>query len=501
MPKFNIYKIENTQKANLIEKITSVGLVHTSNKEIGNYNFDFYLSVTPDEIPIWWVDYYKDFIDQEEDVTNKVNFALLLIHDDQKCYAISLGKTHFYIKPYCDSDFGINMAERIINVNDLRLKNSKFYKTKKSKTVTSYLSNTELDYDSGESLHYLRAKTIDSTLWGNIASFGQSMLLTLDINTNQLAQLITLIEQTLHQPAITNIPKAEKITDPEEIANLDALLVQSILDEDDSSVDYQNIVLSGVDFIFSENNQYQYILKGTDIIGEIINDLSIQTLRDFVAENTIDLTQNISNINIRIIREEGRNSSKSLKMVLEYMTEDRECLIDGAWHKFNQSYIDLLKDYVRQIKINEHDQNFDIDINNQITETEFNEKLENNGYLNLHTSNHYIGGFTIETTDLLKDNTLYFVKKGTPQKLNYVIDQALNTLNVLKNNIYLIQDNNGVDIEVKKICLWLIIKRVNTIETLDEIQSIIFLMKLMHLSKEIQDNRLDKLEININYIR
>ena len=54
----------------------------------------------------------------------------------------------------------------------------------------------------------------------------------------------------------------------------------------------------------------------------------------------------------------------------------------------------------------------------------------------------------VEKMDLYKEGTLYFVKKGNPQKLNYVIDQALNTLKLLKNNEFIIEEN-GVEMEVK----------------------------------------------------
>jgi len=500
MPKFNIYRIEIDKKDALVEKINSVGLDLTGSQINNNYTFDFYLSTNPEDIPIWWTDYYSEFIDSDHTITNKVNFGLLLISDSISCYAVSLGKSHFYIKPFCDTDFGINLAERIIDTKDLRLKNSKFYKTQKNKTITSYLSNTELSYDSGESLHYLKAKTNNTVLWGSIASFGQSVLFTLDLQVNQLTDLITRINQTLLSPTITSIPKAEKISNETDIANLDNTLVDNILDENNSNVDYQNIVLSGTDFIFSDNYQYQYLLKGTNFISETLENLTIDNLRFFVNEHSIDLYTNLNNIKIKVIREEGHNYTKSLKVILEFMTDERECLIDGNWHKFNQSYIDLLKSYVREIKINTHDPNLDIPIDNQIDETQFNTNRVDDGYLNLHTANVRIGSFVVEQMDLYKNGTLYFVKRGTPQKLNYVIDQALNTINLLKNNVFKIQNDNE-ELEVNKICLWLLMDRVTQVNTLDQIRSIIFLMKMMHLSKEIQDNRLEKLELNINYVR
>jgi hypothetical protein len=101
--------------------------------------------------------------------------------------------------------------------------------------------------------------------------------------------------------------------------------------------------------------------------------------------------------------------------------------------------------------------------------------------------------------DLYRDETLYFVKKGTPQKLNYVIDQALNTVNLLRNNESKIT-YNGAELAVKKINIWLLISRNTDIMKISDLNSLIFLMKLSNLYQEVVDFGLT-LEINYNYIR
>ena len=147
MPKFNIYKIIRNSKNDLISKLINVDLELVGSKMIDNFTLEFYLSTEPDEVSIWWAEYYRSFFEHEELPENKIYFGCLLIYNDDIIYAISLGKTHFYLKEYCDLEFGIKLAERIIDVNNLRLKNSKFYKSKRNKSITSYSNNTELDYD------------------------------------------------------------------------------------------------------------------------------------------------------------------------------------------------------------------------------------------------------------------------------------------------------------------------------------------------------------------
>src|SRR5690606_34624570 len=124
-----------------------------------------------------------------------------------------------------------------------------------------------------------------------------------------------------------------------------------------------------------------------------------------------------------------------------FITQDRETLIDGKWHKFNQSYLNLLNEKVKRITLN-HIENYDYNV--RITEDQFNNDREVDGYINLHTENIVLARrYKVEKMDLYKDQTLYFVKKGNPQKLNYVIDQAMNTLKLLKNNEFIIEENGN----------------------------------------------------------
>lgn len=494
MPKLNIYKINIVNKTALINKLHSVNLEQTGNIEINNYQLEFYLSTNPDSVEIWWTEFYNRFIQNIPPPENLIYYGCLLIHNNEICYVISLGKTHFYLKDFCDSEFGINLAERIIDIDNLRLKNSKFYKSKKNKTITSFSNNTSLDYDSGESLHFLKSKTINPSQWGNIASFGHSVQLNLDINIDELPSLISRIESKLRDPVLTNFPKAELIKDSAEIERLDLLVSTAILNSD-PNVGNEEFDLSGIDFIFTDNATFEFKLKGGESQSEIYADLSIENLKEYIVQNNIDLLRNLNNIQVKFLREEGRNFTKNVKTILQYITDDRETLIDGKWHKFNQSYINLLNDKVKKIPLN-----YDPTKNHTgtIDEAEFNNDREDDGYRNLHTENIVLARrYKVEKMDLYKDNTLYFVKKGTPQKLNYVIDQAMNTLKLLKNNEFVITEN-GDRMEIKKICLWFLTDRVNNIDNLSDFNSLIFIMKLNDLYKEVTDSTL-LLECYINY--
>jgi len=164
MAKFNLYKINIDQKENLVKKIESVGLKKIGNKTIDGFILDFYFSNEPEPIPIWWTEVYNDFFGELEKPQNKIYFATLLVYNSQIVYAVSLGKSHFYLTHFCDSDFGLNLAERIADDANPKIKNSKFYKSRKNKIITTYQEGSGIDFDSGESIHYLRAKQLIKVL-------------------------------------------------------------------------------------------------------------------------------------------------------------------------------------------------------------------------------------------------------------------------------------------------------------------------------------------------
>lgn len=495
MPKFNIYKINRTNKDALINKFNNVGLEQSEVARISNFNLVFYISRNPDSVEIWWADFYSQFLTNLPTPENLIYFGCLLIYNENICYAISLGKTHFYLKEYCDTEFGINLAERIIDVENMRLKNSKFYKSRKSKTITSFSNNTSLDYDSGESLHFLKSKTINQALWGKVASFGHSVQLSLDISIGDLPSVIQRIESKLTERPLANFPKAEIIKDENEKERLD-LLVANAISEIDPNVGNDEFDLSGVDFVFSDNASFRFKLSGSDIESEIYDELSIENLKNFVENNGIDLQRNLNSIQVKFLREEGRNFSKPLKSILQFITPNRETLIDGKWHKFNQSYINLLNEKVKKITLNYQPT---LNYSRMISETQFNTDREAEGFINIHTENVVLARrYKVEKMDLYKEGTLYFVKKGNPQKLNYVIDQALNTLKLLKNNEFIIEEN-GLEMEVKKINLWFLVERVNDVNDLSDFNSLIFIMKLNDLYREVVDAGLT-FECNINYL-
>lgn len=482
--KYNLYKIPLRNKDYLVSKLEFVGLTLAKSRTVSGFQMDFYFSDTPDEIDIWWADLYEDFLDElDAPPQNSVYFATLLIFNEAVCYAVSLGKSHFYLKQFCDASFGLNLAERIIDESNLKVKNSKYFQSKRSKTITSYQDETNFTYDTGESMHYIKAKTIDEEIWGKIASFGTSVQLGLDILPDSLPEKIREIESKLAEDSIIQLPKADLVKDKAQQVELDNRLELAIRHSSDATVEIEEFSVSGIDFIFTDNANYRLFIKNNknSTLTEVV-ELTLIELQSFITKYGIS---NLNSIMLSVEREHGRNYSKPLKQVLEYVDSDRYCLIGGKWHQFNRSYVDYLQREVDMIEIIDQSA---YNISSGTTEHDFNTaRQENDGYVNVDKDLVVLASrFKVEKMDLFKDSTLFFVKKGTPQKLGYVVDQSINTINLLQNN----ESNitvNGQDEKITKVCLWLILERTTNISKISELNSIIFLMKLTNWRKKAVD--------------
>jgi len=182
--------------------------------------------------------------------------------------------------------------------------------------------------------------------------------------------------------------------------------------------------------------------------------------------------------------ENSKPWSHPLKCFLDFVDSEESCaLINGQWHHFNMEYLTLLNKDVNRIPI-EYESQFDIE--KSISEDSFNKELaESHKYFNFDKDFESLpGGHTLEKMDLYKSNSLYFVKIGAPQKLGYVIDQAMNTVKLLQNREIKIEIH-GKRKKIKNIILWIIVPRKRQIEKLSEFRSLIFKMKLVEWRRTV----------------
>lgn len=501
MPKYNIYKIKKSKEQDMIKKLEQVGLVKTYQERIDNMNCTFYFSSNPTNKPVHWVALYQDFLSKysESELSNQNYFGAFILRDDYICYVVSLGKTHFYLKEFCHLDFGIEMGMRIIDKNSIDLKNSRLFGGNRKKSIVSYQSNTSIELDSGEAITYLKGKTVSDT-WGRKVSCGNSVHFSVkNLKPVDLPVFVKRIEEKLQDEKLFEIPSSQEVREKQTIDQLDRQLVENIRNNQ-SMISMEEQFLSGVEFIFLKDCDLKLKVKGG---WEAIDpDISMEDFNLLLEKNEIELeAENLDNIKIRASTESGSVFTNNIRHYVDFVDEEYHFLQDGKWYRFNQTYIDFLEEAVDSIHFHiRHEHNFNTKdfkrFMSGLSETEkkkwyaeryFNEvQMRRHGFKNFDRDIGKYDKYKMEFTDLYKDDTLYFVKMGTPQKLGYVIDQSLATVNYLVQNqreIYIGDDL----LKPKNICLWLILERKTEIEKITDLRSFIFLIKINEWRRTIEN--------------
>ena len=515
MSKYNIYKIIPEKTSELLSKLASVNLQGQEPKTIDHYTMQLFFPDKPDEKDVPWFEQYKNFIDDKaQEIKNKNYFAVLLISKENKViYAVSLGKSHFYLQEFCDLDFGVNIGTRILNEKSVNSKNAKIFGSTKKKSLIIYKPNTPIDIESGESVMYIKGKTIDEGKWGKSLICGTSAYFSIkDFNPTSLPKLINLVEETLKAEPLFNIPRANWINNFAEIKDLDLELIMSLKNKSEN-VEVEEQSLSGVDFIFKKDLNLS--VKFDDRNRWIpIEDQTIPTLINIFKDNGFILTpENIDTVKIKATPDEGSSYTRNIRFFIDYVNEDHYFLNLGKWYKLNQDYVNYLFSELDRIEIIQGPIKFSSkqfksfvdtlkdrkELKNWYQEKYFNEKeCTKHGFINLDRELVEFDGFSLEVADLYKDNAIYHVKIGNLSKQNYLLQQCTASLKHLKDKKFKLM----IEKEEKKITtinLWSILDRKTPIGSLKDLKSFIFLSELLDCYKTIRNAGLEA-RIIIDYI-
>jgi hypothetical protein len=507
------YSIFLIEKGNVLSLKTALKtkMKITSKKKIAQNTFTFFFSEKPPDTPVHWMDIYKPFLPKLKQRYNQVYFGVLLVEvKGGRAFAVSLGKAHFYVEPYCDTEFGLDLAERIADPTEIKEKGSKHLFNIKNQSIVSYRKSSEVsDYESGEFYRRLVASTISEAQWGKRVAFGENIHFNLAIKPIDLSPFLICIQKTLAKRIKVEIPRVKQIKEVTIIKKLERALIKA-LNQLSTKKDDEDLVLTWKDKFFNDDSQFYVYARGNKKDKQKLTAFDIQSLKFFAKSNNILIGDELNNLQIEIVDADGYSAARSLKFFVDYTDDKGNCFLDGKWQHFNQSYIDYLKKFVDSVEVEYNPkQNLSkkklaafLAKNKEFyAEQYFNLLREKEGYINKDRDIILLDKkYRVECMDLYKGRCLFFVKIGTLQKLSYVIDQAKNTLLLFKSKQVKIQVKQS-NIRPKQICLWLILDRRTEVEKLSDLDSLIFHTKLtewIHLSKSMNMTPIVKVNYKID---
>jgi len=476
--KINVFSVPDGNVSALRAKFDQVGLtvIHAATDGVWETLFYFSVEQTPAEIP--WVRTFAEFFGNSHP-QNLIYFGAYVFEQPSRCYVLTFGKAHFYVRPFCDHDFGIEVAKRIANENDIKQKASKRFAGRRKKEIESYTSNTQLDIESGESVDYLQAGIRNPLRedFGGTAKFGASVLLNAPIDKTGIGKLLDKLTVALASPSAFALPRTTQITDVTEVERYDAILLDALV-SDDHGTDFAHTghEIVGVDFVFSGNEQFTLTASHHHprFLGEA--ELDLEALRDYIQDQAIGRNE-ILGIRVKVDNEGQRAYSKALKESLDYIVDGVNVMLSqGRWLRFNEDYIDQLNNSVDSIAIELTESEFEII---STIEPAFNDSSEVAalGYLKADKDFSKIqtqASTPVEAWDLRRGDTVYAVKFATAQKLSYVCDQANAVLEIIRNNANVKKLDSGWRVY----CLWLGFMTVTTPAHMSEVNSIILKQKM-----------------------
>ena len=498
MSKYNIYLLLPEAKSLLEEKLESVGLTKVSSNTIGDVEFDLYLTAKGQYTTPWWKEQYRGFIPEEySDITNRSYTATLIATTGRGAYAITMGKAHFYVNEFCDLDFGVDIAQRIGDRTKYKMKNSDFFGGIKDKAITSNTDYYELDFQSGESIGFLKMKPLSEEEWGKAAvTFGNSVQFNnIDVSPGELSEVLKTFDETLLKPPLFPIPRSRRVTNEAQIKELDEKIAQLAEDGAEDLVRMFEYDQFGVSFVFADDLRYK--LRFMNMTYELDNTgyITIGDIRDFCTEKGFSFKNIFSDLKVVMDPDGGKTITKPLRELIDYKSEDGYYLRGGRWYQFNQDFVEDLKNRLMELEVSELDFEFNQSDYEawqkqqgdgaKYKEYFYNTAIANQKGFELHDRRmDYRRNFRFEVCDMYdRDNkTLIVTKRGEPIDLGYAVDQASTVIKLINNGKYKTQQKPIRVLPVRQVKLLLIFKkRITKITSLTDVDSITFQNKINDL--------------------
>ena len=488
-----------------------------------NFSYTLYFCDKKKEEGSAWITLLSSCSIHELTQEIRIYGAALVCENNASCFVISYGNAHFYISSYCDYNFGVSIAERLIDINSVKAHQNIAHGGKINRTYFDYFSGSTMFFRGGEIPAYIRGKSINKEEWGDIICCGTSVQFKLPEKPLEIGEKLRRIESVLKQKELNTIPRLIELNDgdSERIILLYKKLAIAINEYDESEknnkfVNIPSLIIEGSTIL--QNDCLSIKLSCNYKSETYSDDLSIQIIKDFAFKKDIDLSSDLPKINIKIEYANGLwTTSKPLVKYIDFVSDDNFCLRNGRWFSFNNSYLARVFEDAHRIKFENHvDDIFAFNKESLIKfaeevgvvsksdkhnfETYYNELLARKlpatcvHPQTVPVDDEASGKYKYEICDLVQEDiTMYFVKIGSPGDFAYAIDQALLTIDQVERNRGNITLLNGKTIHPQNISLLCILDdRRNQINRWEDIASVNFLVHLIEIQR-----RTNNLGINL----
>lgn len=337
---YNIYKI-SVDKAEDFKhflgerSFDEIDLKKDLIKETNGFNFNLMFCDKDNRKGSPWVKLLSSC--SEEDLTQdlKIYGAALICTGKESCYVVSYGNAHFYLSNYCDYNFGIKIAERLINLDSVKAQQNVSHGGKLNKTHIDYLSGATLSYKGGEIPTYIKGNSVNEEVWGKSINCGTSAQFKWEETPLQIGKKLKLIDDALNTESTISLPRLIPLNEDSEADKIESLfqkLAQAI-DEYDENTNSDQIVnvpsfyMVGTKLIQNDSVKFRLSCRK---YKEYDGELSVAAIKEFVQEKDLDIYRDIKNIKLSVEYANGQwTNSKPLIEYIEFVTEDNFCLRNG----------------------------------------------------------------------------------------------------------------------------------------------------------------------------
>lgn len=458
---YNIYLIPQEKKDSLIAHIKErefkrIKLSDWVNSQEQEYAYELFFCDKDKNGGVSWVKELRELTEVNLPNDSVIYGAVLLFTYHENCFAISYGNAHFYLGRFCDVEFGLKVAERLIDLSSTRAQKNISFGSNISRSYVDYNRSTPLSYRTGEIPIFIQGQSTDVRKWGSIIRCGISAQFKWEAKAYEIHEKLMELSFLLTQKEIRTLPRLVKLDEKDEgIINLNNQLADAITKYDNNYTDQgivhiPTIYLSGTRII--QNDIISYHLSCGRTNKDFTEEFDINAINNFANKHGLNLSEEISRIKIKFEYASGEHTRpEPILKYIDYVSDENFCLFEGNWYQFNDEYIENMFANISNIGFEQcpkEDAFCPVSLQTFAKENNLigDEEPKRNQYETWY--NHYYaqkysliclhprtisrGGYKTEYCDLYDTSgNLYFVKIGEAGVFAQAIDQANLTLNQL----------------------------------------------------------------------